>query len=93
MHFASLVGPRLSGADLTRAGLSGADLSLANLSGANLSGANLPGANLSGANLSGAKGLTHEQIEIAITDESTMLPDYLKEGGEESAEEAGGEAS
>ena len=88
---ANLIGADLSGANLAGANLIGADLSGANLSGADLSRANLSGANLSGANLSEAKRVTREQIGEAITDEKTILPDYLKDGGEESADDAGGE--
>jgi len=39
---------------------------------------NLSRANLSRAELSGAKDLTRKQIESAVTDEKTQLPDYLK---------------
>ncbi len=104
-----LAGADLSGADLSRANLSGAILLRANLSqvylqGADLSGAYLRGARLSRANLSEAdlsradltevEGLTREQIESAITDEDTILPDYLKKQKEgPPQEEAGGEAS
>ena len=45
---------------------------------ANLSKARLNGTNLSGANIIGAESLTKEQIESAITDEDTKLPDDLK---------------
>jgi hypothetical protein len=102
---ADLSGADLSGADLHGADLSGADASGANLSGANLSAVNLSGVSLYGAHLSladlslaylrgvdlsEARGLTREQIESADTDETTMLPDYLEEGGEGPAEEAAG---
>ncbi len=90
---AHLLGADLRGANLSGVDLFGADLSGANLSGANLWGADLSGANLKGVNLSATIGLTREQMESAITDETTIWPDHLKEGGEESAEEAGGEAS
>jgi hypothetical protein len=79
---AYLTGAYLFQAHLKGADLSGADLTGANLSGADLSAADLAEVNLRGADLSGAKGLTREQIESAITDETTKLPDYLKEGGE-----------
>ena len=74
--------------DQHRLDLSTTNLSSANLSGANLVGAYLRGtklfrARLQGADLSEAKGLTREQIESAITDEKTKLPDYLKEGGDQ----------
>jgi hypothetical protein len=43
-----------------------------------LHGANFDGANLKGEDLSGAMGLTQEQIDSAIIDEHTILPDHLK---------------
>ena len=82
LHGANLRGARLSGANVSAAKLCWAKLSLADLSLANLSLAYVSGADLSGADLSGVKGLTREQIESAITDETTILPDYLREGGE-----------
>jgi len=102
---ANLLEANLSEAKLYRANLSRAFLIWANLSGAHLIGTNLAGsylreANLSGADLSGAKlkgvdlsdikGLTRAQIDSAITDENTLLPDYLKEGGAEPPQEAEG---
>ena len=36
-------------------------------------------ANLKGANLKGATGLSSSQIDLAITDKQTKLPDYLEE--------------
>ncbi len=52
------------------------------LRGANLFRANLsevtPWAQFSGANLFRAKNLTRKQIESAVTDENTQLPEYLK---------------
>jgi hypothetical protein len=72
-----LSGANFSAADLRRVNLSGGDLSGADFRGANLNGANLSGTNLSGANLRHAVGLTTEQIESAVTDEKTQLPNYL----------------
>lgn len=60
------------------ANLTAANLFMANLAGADLSGSILKGANLRGANLSKVKNLTREQVESAIIDDSTILPDYLK---------------
>ena len=57
--------------------LSGGDCSEADFRGANLSRANLERTNLSGANLRHAVNLTKEQIELAVTDEKTQLPNYL----------------
>ena len=59
-----------------------ANLSHANLKGSVMSssvfgGANFEGADLRGANLNRARGLTCEQIESAVIDESTHLPDYI----------------
>ncbi|MFF0199008.1 pentapeptide repeat-containing protein [Streptomyces anulatus] len=76
---ARLKGAKLIGADLINANLLGADLRGANLSGAKLKGADLLAANLFGANLKGAKlkgaHLTMGQINSAITDSDTQLPD------------------
>ena len=87
---ASLSGADLSGADFSGASLSETDLRRADLSGANLSETdlrrvNLSRANLSRADLSGAKDLTREQVESAVTDENTRLPDYLKAEAEPEA--------
>ena len=79
---ADLQGADLSSAILSGANLSGAVLYTADLSGARLPMANLAGARLSGANLSGADlrttiGLTQEQLESAIGDSTTQLPENL----------------
>ena len=83
LRIANLSGTNLSGTNLRGATLFGADLREAILSGAILSGADLNGAilrraNLRGANLSWAMNLTQEQIDSAITDKDTKLPDDLK---------------
>ncbi|MBT3349827.1 MAG: pentapeptide repeat-containing protein [Nitrospinaceae bacterium] len=75
-------------ANFSKANLGEADLSLAALSEAKLIGSNLREANLfkarlikadfTEADLSEADNLTREQIDSAITDEDTKLPDYLK---------------
>ncbi len=75
---ANLRGTNLNRADLSEATLSRADLSGATLNRAFLSGATLSGADLSRADLRGAKNLTREQIESAIINEHTQLPDYFK---------------
>ena len=54
------------------------DPSRARLSGANLREANLGKANLSGATLSEAQNLTEEQINGAIGDAATKLPDHIQ---------------
>ena len=75
----------LSKADLQRLDLSGVNLEKANLQEANLPeaglwAANIRGADFKGADLRDAKGLTQEQLDLAIIDEHTKLPDYLKKG-------------
>ena len=70
----------LRGADLTLSNLIGADLRWADLRDANLVGARLIGTDFSGADLRGAdlrtaEDLTTEQMQEAIGDEKTFLPD------------------
>ena len=50
----------------------------AQLSGADLNGADLSGAHLSGVNLKEVKNLRREQLDEAMTNEDTILPDYLR---------------
>ena len=64
---------QFQGADLGWADLSGADLR-----GGDLQGARLLFADLTGADLRGASGLTREQVEEAVADATTRLPDDLK---------------
>lgn len=86
---AELVGEDFSGINFLKANLSGSNLSASvfgeanlrytdfsgcDLSGADFTDANLMLADLTGANLTGARGLDAEQIEDALTDESTVLP-------------------
>ncbi|MGH8056597.1 MAG: pentapeptide repeat-containing protein [Candidatus Entotheonellia bacterium] len=66
----------LQGADLRWANLQLADLQEADLSGVALEGADLTATNLRGANLRTTTGLTREQLEPAIVDENTHLPDF-----------------
>jgi len=77
-------------ANLQNATLEGANFFEANLQYANLQNANakqaqfnddvmLNQANLKGCDLRGATGLTVGQIESAMTDKTTKLPDYLDE--------------
>ena len=78
-------------ANLIKAHIAWADLRAAHLEGASLRGANLKGAylrdaHLEGVNLRGARGLTMEQIDLAITDKRTQLPDYLKKPPEKEQE-------
>ena len=65
--------------DLSESDLRQANLHKANLSHANLNKAKLQFSNLTGANLKGATGLSSSQIDLAITDKQTKLPDYLEE--------------
>ena len=79
-------------ADLSKAILNGATLSVANLQiarlhnadlrRANLEGANLRGANLEGADLRGARNLTQAQIEEALGNKDTRLPEGLQRPAE-----------
>jgi hypothetical protein len=57
--------------------LSGADLSEALLERANFAGARLGGANLAAANLAGARNLSQAQIDEALGDALTLLPEHL----------------
>lgn len=82
----NLQGAGLPGACLRRAHLERADLTGACLEGAILEGAILKEAKLAGANLRDAKRLTKEQIDSAFIDETTKLPDYLKQAGPNKAE-------
>ena len=75
--------PGLTGAKLSGRDFSGMDLKKVNLSGADLRGGDLQGArllftDLTGADLSDALGLTREQIEEAVTDRATRLPEDLE---------------
>lgn len=67
----------LSKTYLNHADLKDADLRGANLSQASLTNANLQGANLCGANLTGST-LTKEQLAMARTNRSTVLPSGKK---------------
>jgi SnoaL-like domain/Pentapeptide repeats (8 copies) len=72
-----LKGEDLNGTNLQRANLQGADFEGSSFAGANLQGANLRGANLKGADLTRAINLTQEQIDSAITDDTTKRPSYI----------------
>lgn len=54
------------------------DLSEAHLERSRLEGTNLGEALLAGPNLKNLENLTREQIEFAITHNTTELPDYLR---------------
>ena len=74
---ATLQGTDLSGADILGTNLQNALLLGTDLSDATVSGADFSGAVLSGANLATVRDLTAEQIEPAIVDSATRLPDDI----------------
>jgi uncharacterized protein YjbI with pentapeptide repeats len=80
---ANLSQARLRGAILSHANLSAANLSAAKLQGArlleaDLLGTDLLGAALQNADLSKTKGATQEQIEQAVGDDETIVPEGLR---------------
>jgi uncharacterized protein YjbI with pentapeptide repeats len=77
-----MVGAKLAPADLAGASLRGtrligADLGSADLTLADLTGADLRAANLRGANLARSLFLTQPQLDVAVGDASTRLPEQL----------------
>lgn len=79
---ADMAGKDLRHIDLKGANLRGALLIAANLKGADLTGADVIGAdlrdtNIKGANLSQSLFLTQAQINAAMGDDTTLLPDFL----------------
>ncbi|MCB1884144.1 MAG: pentapeptide repeat-containing protein [Geminicoccaceae bacterium] len=68
----------LSGTYLRWADLRGADFSFADFKGSDFANANLKGTVLRGADLSGARNLTPEQVQEAVIDDATVLPDDIK---------------
>ena len=85
LQFSNLTGANLKNADLSGAGMLESNLQYADLENANLEGAQFNEdalfnqTNLKGANLKGTTGLNSSQINLAITDKQTRLPDYLEE--------------
>lgn len=80
---ANLFRANMNRANMNEAHLNGVHLELANLNGAYLcraylDGAHLHGADLRGADLFGAKDFTQEQLDSAITDETTLISPPLK---------------
>jgi uncharacterized protein YjbI with pentapeptide repeats len=69
----------LSNAELERANLAGADATKADFRGANLKNANLRGTILRGADLRDVRNLTWDQLRDAVIDDTTKLPDYLRD--------------
>jgi len=82
---ANLQKTNLKGAMLVEIDLRHANLSQANLSGitfgnwVKIEGANLKGADFSGSHIRNARGLTCIQIQGAVINDKTSLPDYLGE--------------
>lgn len=74
---ACLVGANLADANLSGTDLSGADLRDAVLTDANLLVADLHNTILTGANLLGARGLTIQQLQSAIYDDTTVFDSDL----------------
>lgn len=74
---AKLQWSNFTGAALPGVNLSDAVLSNAILDGTDFSGAYLYGTDLRHVDLRSTVGLTREQLAEAITDETTLLPDYL----------------
>ncbi|HAA74991.1 TPA: hypothetical protein DCE37_07735 [Candidatus Latescibacteria bacterium] len=72
---ANLSGSDLSGSTFSSANCRYTDFSGCSLHDADFTSANIMLADLTGANLSGAKGLSRTQIEAALTDPATELPD------------------
>ena len=73
-----LAGAKLRGAQLQRAWLYKVDLQGADLTGANLQEAKIFEANLLGVDLSRTVGLTQAQLDVALGDQETQVPDYLE---------------
>ena len=67
----------LSGANLEGADFTKADCTNALFVGANFKDTILDGTILRGADLTGAVNLTREQLDMAVIDKKTKLPDYL----------------
>ena len=67
----------LSYANLEGANLSDADCTNVNFRGANFKNTVLKGTILNGADMRDAANLTKEQIQTAIIDKNTLLPEYL----------------
>ena len=77
MRGATLDQTNLSGADILGTNLESALLFGADLSGADVLDARFTGATISGSNLAGAVHLTAEQIDPAIVDRATTLPEGI----------------
>jgi uncharacterized protein YjbI with pentapeptide repeats len=82
VHGAYLRGTDLSNANLEGANLSGANFTNAIFRGADLKNAILKGTILRGADLTNAKNLTRAQLETAIIDDRTRLPELVADVAE-----------
>jgi len=78
MEGSNLTNSHLVNTDLSNANLSDANLYHAFLDNVDLSGADLSGADLSDVDLRNDTGLTQEQIDEAIGNQRTLLPDDLQ---------------
>ena len=82
---ANLQSANLKNANLSEAGMLESNLQYADLGNTNLKGAQFNEdvlfnqTNLKGANLKGTTGISSSQIDLAIIDKETRLPDYLEE--------------
>ena len=89
MQEANLQSANLTEAKLKKASLLDANLQYVNLENADLRKAQFNeevlfiSANLKGANLSTATGLNEGQIQMAVTDEDTKLPEYFGDDGDD----------
>ena len=68
----------LRGSNLSHAYFREADLQRADLRGVDFEGTDLEDADLRGADLRDAKNLTREQLDTAVVDETTRLPEDLQ---------------
>jgi uncharacterized protein YjbI with pentapeptide repeats len=73
-----LAGAKLQGAQLQKASLYKVDLQGADMTGANLQEAGIFEANLVGVDLSRTMGLTQAQLDEALGNQETQVPDYLE---------------
>jgi uncharacterized protein YjbI with pentapeptide repeats len=78
LHGAFLRRVDLSDTNLQGANFAGTDFTDADLRGSDLMDANMKGAILRGADLREVANLAWEQLSEAVIDDSTRLPDYLK---------------
>jgi hypothetical protein len=74
----SMVAADLSGANLLGADLSGADLTGADFTAAQVRGARLNSANISGSVLVGTIGLEQKQLDEALGDSDTAVPEHFR---------------